>query len=64
VTTSFQSHKRWKQITAEIQEKGMSTELDERANKFLVNCRTKTDIETQRKPITAFLTLSANSSLR
>jgi hypothetical protein len=32
---------------SEIQEKGMSTELDERANKFLVNCRTKTDIETQ-----------------
>jgi hypothetical protein len=31
---SFQSHKRWKQITPEIQEKGMSTELDERANKF------------------------------
>jgi hypothetical protein len=27
----------------------MSTELDERANKFLVNCRTaKTDIETQK----------------
>jgi hypothetical protein len=35
--------------------KGMSTELDERANKFLVNCRTaKTDIETQRKPLTAY----------
>lgn len=42
-------------LLAEIQEKGMSPELDERANKFLVNCRTaKTDIENQRKPITAF----------
>jgi hypothetical protein len=42
-------------LLAEIQENGMSAELDERANKFLVNCRTaKTDIENQRKPITAF----------
>ena len=42
-------------LLAEIQENGMSPELDERANKFLVNCRTaKNDIETQRKPITAF----------
>lgn len=38
-----------------IKEQGMNAELDERANKFLVNCRTaKNDIETQRKPITAF----------
>ena len=38
-----------------IKEQGMSAELDERANKFLVNCRTaKNDIEVQRKPITAF----------
>lgn len=42
-------------LLAEIQENGMSPELDERANKFLVNCRTaKNDIENQRKPITAF----------
>ncbi|WP_141672809.1 hypothetical protein [Flavobacterium crassostreae] len=42
-------------LLAEIQENGMSAQLDERANKFLVNCRTaKTDIENQRKPITAF----------
>ena len=33
----------------------MSQDLDERCNKFLVNCRTaKTDIENQRKPITAY----------
>lgn len=39
----------------EIQEKGMSPEMDERANKFLVNCRNaKSDIEAQRKPITSF----------
>ena len=38
-----------------IKGQGMSAELDERANKFLVNCRTaKNDIEVQRKPITAF----------
>ena len=42
-------------IIKAIHEQGMSAELDERANKFLVNCRTaKNDIETQRKPITAF----------
>lgn len=42
-------------IIKAIQEQGMNAELDERANKFLVNCRTaKNDIETQRKPITAF----------
>jgi hypothetical protein len=42
-------------IVKAIQEQGMSAELDERANKFLVNCRgAKNDIETQRKPITAF----------
>lgn len=39
----------------EIQTKGMSAELDERANKFLVNCRNaKSEIEVERKPITAF----------
>ncbi|MBC7749564.1 MAG: hypothetical protein H7Z76_13490 [Methylotenera sp.] len=39
----------------EIQEKGMSSEMDERANKFLVNCRNaKSEIEAERKPITAF----------
>jgi hypothetical protein len=33
----------------------MNADLDERCNKFLVNCRNaKNDIETQRKPITAF----------
>ncbi len=37
-----------------ILEQGMTPELDERANKFLVNCRTaKNDIEVDRKPITA-----------
>jgi hypothetical protein len=42
-------------IVKAIQEQGMNAELDERANKFLVNCRTaKNDIETQRKPITSF----------
>lgn len=42
-------------IVKAIQEQGMNAELDERANKFLVNCRTaKNDIETQRKPITTF----------
>ncbi|GIZ08335.1 hypothetical protein [Flavobacterium sp. UMI-01] len=42
-------------LLAEIQEKGMSTDMDERCNKFLVNCRNaKSEIETQRKPITAF----------
>lgn len=39
----------------EIQAKGMSAELDERANKFLVNCRNaKSEIEAERKPITTF----------
>jgi hypothetical protein len=39
----------------EITENGMNAELDERANKFLVNCRNaKAEIENQRKPITAF----------
>jgi hypothetical protein len=38
-----------------IQKEGMNAEIDERCNKFLVNCRNaKSDIETQRKPITAF----------
>jgi hypothetical protein len=38
-----------------IQQEGMNAEIDERCNKFLVNCRNaKSDIETQRKPITAF----------
>ena len=42
-------------IIKAIHEQGMNADLDERANKFLVNCRTaKNDIETQRKPITAF----------
>ena len=42
-------------LLKEIQEQGMSAELDERCNKFLVNCRNaKSDIETQRKPITTF----------
>ena len=42
-------------IVLEIDAKGMSQDLDERCNKFLVNCRTaKTDIENQRKPITAY----------
>ncbi len=42
-------------IIQAIKEQGMSAELDERANKFLVNCRTaKNDIEIQRKPITTF----------
>lgn len=42
-------------LLKEIQDQGMSAELDERCNKFLVNCRNaKSDIETQRKPITAF----------
>ena len=41
-------------ILQAIKEEGMTPELDERANKFLVNCRTaKTDIENKRKPITA-----------
>lgn len=42
-------------ILKAIQETGMNADLDERANKFLVNCRTaKNDIEIQRKPITSF----------
>jgi len=42
-------------IIQTIKEQGMSAELDERCNKYLVNCRTaKNDIEVQRKPITAF----------
>lgn len=42
-------------LVIEIQEKGMSAEMDERANKFLVNCRNaKSEIEAERKPITAF----------
>jgi len=42
-------------IIKAIQEQGMNAELDERCNKYLVNCRTaKNDIEVQRKPITAF----------
>lgn len=42
-------------IIQAIKEQGMNAELDERANKFLVNCRTaKNDIEIQRKPITTF----------
>jgi hypothetical protein len=39
----------------EIKANGMSAELDERANKFLVNCRNaKSEIEAERKPITTF----------
>jgi membrane protein involved in colicin uptake len=39
----------------EIKANGMSAELDERANKFLVNCRNaKAEIEAERKPITSF----------
>ena len=42
-------------IVAEINATGMNEELDERCNKYLVNCRNaKSDIENQRKPITAF----------
>jgi hypothetical protein len=42
-------------LIAEISESGMTAELDERANKFLVNCRNaKSEIEAERKPITAF----------
>lgn len=42
-------------IIETIKQQGMSAELDERCNKFLVNCRNaKNDIETQRKPITTF----------
>lgn len=42
-------------LLKEIQDQGMSAELDERCNKFLVNCRNaKSEIEAQRKPITAF----------
>ncbi len=42
-------------ILQAIKETGMNADLDERCNKFLVNCRTaKNDIEVQRKPITAF----------
>src|SRR5690606_24334976 len=34
---------------------GMTPELDERANKYLVNCRAaKNEMEVQRKPITSF----------
>lgn len=42
-------------ILTEIKANGMNADMDERCNKFLVNCRNaKSDIETQRKPITAF----------
>jgi hypothetical protein len=42
-------------LVMEIDATGMNPELDERANKFLVNCRNaKSEIEAQRKPITAF----------
>lgn len=42
-------------LVMEIDAKGMDAELDERANKFLVNCRNaKSEIEAERKPITAF----------
>lgn len=45
-----------KDILRSIEEAGgMTPELDERANKFLVNCRSaKNEMETQRKPITSF----------
>ena len=42
-------------LVMEIDAKGMDAEMDERANKFLVNCRNaKSEIEAERKPITAF----------
>lgn len=42
-------------LVLEIEANGMSPEMDERANKFLVNCRNaKSEIESERKPITAF----------
>lgn len=42
-------------IIAEIEAEGMNEDLDERCNKYLVNCRNaKTEIENQRKPITAY----------
>jgi hypothetical protein len=42
-------------LVMEITAKGMDADLDERANKFLVNCRNaKSEIEAERKPITAF----------
>ena len=42
-------------LVMEIDSKGMDAEMDERANKFLVNCRNaKAEIEAERKPITAF----------
>lgn len=42
-------------LVMEIDANGMSAEMDERANKFLVNCRNaKSEIEAERKPITAF----------
>lgn len=42
-------------LVAEIKASGMTEELDERANKYLVNCRNaKSEIEAERKPITAF----------
>jgi len=42
-------------IVSEIDTNGMSQELDERCNKYLVNCRNaKTEIENERKPITAY----------
>ncbi|HEX8575795.1 MAG TPA: hypothetical protein VF677_05835 [Flavobacterium sp.] len=42
-------------LIVEIEANGMSAEMDERANKFLVNCRNaKSEIEAQRKPITTF----------
>jgi hypothetical protein len=42
-------------IVSEIYANGMSQELDERCNKYLVNCRNaKNEIENERKPITAY----------
>lgn len=42
-------------ILSSIEASGMTPELDERANKFLVNARTaKNEMEVERKPITSF----------
>lgn len=45
-----------KSILSEIQDKGMSAEMDEKCNKYLVLCRTAVkEMQEERKPFTVFL---------